>query len=176
MATRRRRIAPGSRVARLLALLVLLAFVPLASGPPAGAAVGPFSPPVDAPVVDPFRPPASPYGAGNRGWEYATEPGTTARAAGAGTVSFAGQVGGSLHVTVAHGGGLRTSYSFLATVGVRTGEEVERGSPLGATGELFHFGVRVGDRYIDPAALFRVGGLRERARLLTRPGPLAGPG
>ena len=33
-----------------------------------------YRPPVDAPVVDPFRPPAERWSAGNRGVEYATDP------------------------------------------------------------------------------------------------------
>jgi murein DD-endopeptidase MepM/ murein hydrolase activator NlpD len=90
-------------------------------------------------------------------------------AAGAGTVTFAGQVGGELHVTVAHGGGLRTSYSFLATITVAVGDVVGVGAPVGTAGDSFHFGVRVGDRYVDPAVLFRPGALRERARLVDGP-------
>ena len=42
------------------------------------------TPPVDAPIADPFRPPAGPYGAGNRGLEYATSPGDVVRASAAG--------------------------------------------------------------------------------------------
>ena len=40
-----------------------------------------YQPPVDAEVVDGFRPPATRFGAGNRGLEYATTPGTEVRAA-----------------------------------------------------------------------------------------------
>ena len=40
-----------------------------------------YLPPVEAPVADPFRPPTTPYGPGNRGLEYATAPGTPVRAA-----------------------------------------------------------------------------------------------
>lgn len=36
-------------------------------GTPSAAAEGAYSPPVDAPIVDPFRPPATAYGPGNRG-------------------------------------------------------------------------------------------------------------
>ena len=34
---------------------------------PAAAAAPHYTPPVDAPVVDPFRPPTTPYGPGHRG-------------------------------------------------------------------------------------------------------------
>ena len=80
-----------------------------------------YRPPVDAPVTDPFRPPLTPYGPGNRGIEYATVPGTLVRAAADGLVVFAGPVAGALHVTVLHGDGIRTSYSFLAVIRVRRG-------------------------------------------------------
>ena len=72
--------------------------------------------PVDGAVVHPFEEPASVYGPGHRGADLAASPGTPVRAANDGVVSFAGSVAGTLHVTVAHAGGLRTSYSFLASV------------------------------------------------------------
>ena len=56
------------------------------------------------------------------------------RAANAGEVTFAGSVAGSLHVVVAHGGGLRTSSSFLATITVRRGQRVARGDVVGTAG------------------------------------------
>ncbi|HEX2040684.1 MAG TPA: peptidoglycan DD-metalloendopeptidase family protein [Acidimicrobiales bacterium] len=134
-----------------------------------------YLPPVDAEVVDPFRPPPHRYGPGNRGLDYATEPGTPVRAAARGVVAFAGQVGGGLHVTVLHPDGVRTTYSFLRSVAVRRGERVEQGHVLGETGELLHLGARVGDEYVDPRSLFAGG--RGRARLVPdhelRPAALA---
>jgi pimeloyl-ACP methyl ester carboxylesterase len=120
----------------------------------AQASPGTHVPPVDAPIVDPFRPPAGPYAAGNRGIEYDTVPGMGVRASGDGTVAFAGAVGGSLHVTVRHGGGVRTSYSFLAGIDVVLGQQVRQGDRLGTAGERLHFGARLGDSYFDPASLF----------------------
>jgi len=49
---------------------------------------------------------------------------------------------------------LRTSYSFLALVAVRRGDKVTQGQTLGSTQDRFHFGVRAGDAYLDPAKLF----------------------
>jgi hypothetical protein len=151
----------GAVVAVAASVLALLAASPPA---PVDAAVGPAArgqqpsvghvPPVEAPVADPFRPPAGPYGAGNRGIEYRTEPGTPVRASAAGTISFAGAVGGALHVTVAHADGVRTSYSFLATAEVVVGQRLEQGDALGTSGARLHFGARIGDAYFDPAALF----------------------
>jgi murein DD-endopeptidase MepM/ murein hydrolase activator NlpD len=117
-----------------------------------------YSPPVDeAPLIDLFRPPATAYGAGNRGIDYGTVAGTPVRAAAAGEVVYAGQVGASRHVVVLHADGLRTSYSFLATTTVRRGAHVEAGETVGTTSEQpLHFGVRApGDgNYLDPLALF----------------------
>lgn len=113
-----------------------------------------YEPPVRAPVVDPFRAPATRYGPGNRGIEYATTPGTVVGAAGDGTVTFAGPVAGSLDVTVRHGDGIRTSYVGLATIDVRVGQHVQRGQQVGTTGSRFHIGARQGDEYLDPASLW----------------------
>ena len=63
----------------------------------------------------PSGPPVG-FGPGNRGIDFATEPGTPVTAAAGGEVTFAGPVGRSRHVVVLHPDGLRTSYSFLATV------------------------------------------------------------
>jgi murein DD-endopeptidase MepM/ murein hydrolase activator NlpD len=126
---------------------------------PAGASA-PYRPPVDAPVVDGFRLPAGPFGAGNRGLEYDTEPGTPVRAIGAGRVVFAGPVAGQLHVTVLHPDGLRSSYSYLAEVVVTAGVTVAGGQVVGRAAERLHLGVRSGDRYLDPASLFAVEGVR----------------
>ena len=123
-----------------------------------------FRPPVDAPVTDPFRPPGSPYGPGNRGIEYDTEPGDAVRAAAPGTVVFAGAVAGTLHVTVDHGGGLLSSYSYLERVSVRTGAVVARGAVVGIAGERLHFGVRLDGGYTDPDAF--IGVRRVRVRLV----------
>ena len=79
-------------------------------------AAGAWLRPVDGAVVRPFDAPRSRYGAGHRGADLAAAPGTPVRAANDGVVSFAGDVAGTLHVVVAHAGGLRTSYSFLASV------------------------------------------------------------
>jgi hypothetical protein len=116
-----------------------------------------YVPPVAAPVVDGFRPPTGPYGPGNRGLEYGTDPGTEVRAAADGVVAFAGLVAGTRHVTVLHPDGLRTSYSFLARVDVVVGQRIGQGDLVGTTVEHLHLGVRSGDAYLDPALLFGEG-------------------
>jgi len=135
----------------VVVLAVMTAGAAAADPPPT------YIPPVDAPISDPFRPPPTPYGAGNRGLEYATVPGTPVRASSNGTVVFAGNVAGALHVTLSHADGLRTSYSFLASIEVATGQRLRQGDRLGTTGERLHFGVRSGDTYLDPELLFAGG-------------------
>jgi len=155
------------------ALGVLFAAVALlvpAARPSAAAAsgvqIGPeYQPPVDAPVIDGFRPPTTPYGPGNRGLDYATPPGTPVWAAAPGLVVFAGQVGGTLHVVVLHGDGIRTTYSFLASITVRRDDRVAQGDQVGTSGPTLHFGARNGDSYIAPLSLFSAAP-RPRARLL----------
>jgi hypothetical protein len=168
---RARPLVAGSVVPVLVVAAVLGT---LAGSVPSVAAVPPpdgsYEPPVDAPVADAFRPPASPWGAGNRGLKYATSPGTTVRAVGPGEVVFAGPVAGALHVTVLHPDGLRTSYSFLEQIGVRLGQRVQRGEAVGTAGEVLHLGARRGDAYLDPASLFEPG--RTRVRLVPFDEPL----
>lgn len=142
------------RLALVLATLVaLVAASPDRAGAGAPAAVT-YRPPVDAPVVDPFRPADPNWKSGNRGLEYATTPGTPVAASAAGEVVFAGPVADGLHVVVLHDDGLRTSYSFLQLVAVKRGDRVAQGQTVGTTQARFHFGVRAGDAYLDPAKLF----------------------
>ena len=126
-------------------------------GSPVVAQTGPthFVPPVEAEVLDPFRPPTSPYGPGNRGIEYATVAGQPVIASSGGVVAFAGLVAGELYVSIDHAGGLRTTYSYLASIEVAAGAEVRQGDQIGLTSERsFHFGARLFGAYIDPALLF----------------------
>ena len=158
---------------RRLAACLLVSLAPMAVAalvPTAGAGAVAhhrqpvFRPPVDAPVVDPFRLPLDPYGPGNRGIEYDTEPGDPVRAAVSGTVVFAGPVAGTLHVTIDHGGGLVSSYSYLLRIGVRVGAHVVRGAVIAIAGERLHFGVRFDGDYTDPADF--IGVRRVRVRLV----------
>jgi len=130
--------------------------------------------PVDGQVLRPFQAPLARFGPGHRGVDLAAAPGTPVRAAGTGVVSFAGDVAGALHVVVAHDGGLRTSYSFLASISVRAGQSVAKGDVVGTAGGsgeghgpgVLHFGLRVGDEYVDPMLLFRPRDLTELVRLV----------
>jgi hypothetical protein len=140
-----------------LGVVALLVVAVVRAAPAVGADAG-YRPPVTAPITDPFRPPSKAYGPGNRGLDYATTPGTVVAAAADGEVVFAGQVGGTLHVVVLHGDGIRTSYSYLSSLRVQRGDKVHQGQALGTAGtQPFHFGARAGDAYVDPALLFSTG-------------------
>src|SRR4051812_47993903 len=67
---------------------------------PPGGAVGPanWRWPVVGPVIHPFDPPDTPFGAGHRGIDIAVPVGSVIVAPEAATVSFAGKVGGELFV------------------------------------------------------------------------------
>jgi len=141
--------------------LLPLALLATAAGPPPEAsrptAVA-YEAPVVAPVTDPFRPPATPYGPGNRGLEYATEPGGVVRAAAGGVVTFAGPVAGALHVTVRHADRARTTYAGLASVAVEAGEVVEPGQVVGTSGATLLWTLRLGEAYLDPAVALAASG------------------
>ena len=113
--------------------------------------------PISGPITRHFEPPPTPYAAGHRGIDFGAPIGTEVVAAAAGTVSFAGQVGGSLFVSIDHPDGLRTTYSFLSAVLVKKGQVVVQGQQIatsgpGAAGEQpnLHFGLRSGADYLDP--------------------------
>ncbi len=115
-----------------------------------------YRPPLDRPVTSGFDESHGPYGAGNRGLDYAVVPGDAVHTIGSGTVVFAGRVAGALWVTVLHPGGLRSSYGPMATIGVAAGGAVDVGVVIGTVGSTFHLGVRRGETYVDPATLFEV--------------------
>lgn len=123
-----------------------------------------WRPPVDAPVVDPFREPACRWCPGNRGIEYGTRPGAPVRAVAAGTVDFAGVVAGTGYVVIRHGDGRRATYGGLADRRVSRGDVVVAGTVVGKAAGPVHFGLRDGEVYVDPAPL--LGRLVGRPRLV----------
>lgn len=136
-----------------------------------------WQPPVEAPVVDPFRPPACPWCAGNRGIEYGSAPGDPVRAVAAGTVTFAGSVAGTFYVVIEHIDGLRATYGGLRSTSLAAGDPVVSGMAVGLAAGPLHFGLRNGEDYVDPTPL--IGYWATRARLIplddapARPAPAA---
>ena len=129
-------------------------------GPPA-ASLGTYAWPVSGEVIRPFVAPDGPYGAGHRGIDIATAPGTQVVAASDGVVAFAGAVAGTLHVSIDHPDGVRTSYAYLSRIDVRAGDAVIRGQAIGQAGDghvgvtpaHLHLGARYAGAYIDPMLL-----------------------
>lgn len=121
----------------------------------------PWQAPVPGALLRPASIPRSEWAAGHRGIDLAAGVGTPVAAPAAGTVTFVGQVAGRPVVVITHPDGLRTSLEPVgATVAV--GSSLERGATVGALdatpghcapAPCVHWGVRLGEQYIDPALL-----------------------
>lgn len=112
-----------------------------------------WRPPVQAPVIDGFREPACRWCPGNRGLEYGTTDGDRVTAVATGVVVFSGSVAGTRYVVVEIADGLRLTYGNLTGELPGRGAAVVAGAAIGSAAGHFHFGVRDGDRYIDPAPM-----------------------
>jgi murein DD-endopeptidase MepM/ murein hydrolase activator NlpD len=127
-------------------------------------------------VTRPFSPPPEPWLAGHRGVDLGAAPGATVRAAGSGTVLFAGVLAGRGVVSIEHPNGLRTTYEPLdVEPSLLVGTAVARGQVIGTlsaghpgcpVAACLHWGLRRGPVYLDPLSLLGLA----RVRLL----PLAG--
>jgi murein DD-endopeptidase MepM/ murein hydrolase activator NlpD len=151
-----RRVRASLTQRAAVGIFVALLIWVLATPTPAAAQNGRvvYQPPVAGPIVDDWRPPDNPYGAGNRGIDFFAVPGQPVFAAADGVVTFAGQVGGSLFVVMTHADGLRTTIGFVGSVTVRVGAVRSRGAKVAIAKGPVHFGVRSGNVYLDPRALF----------------------
>jgi murein DD-endopeptidase MepM/ murein hydrolase activator NlpD len=109
--------------------------------------------PTNRPISDPWRAPANPYAAGNRGIEFATVAGDQVLIPAAGSVTFAGNVAGTYYLVVLHPDGIRTTLGGLAGTVFHVGDTVTKGQIAGIAAGRIHFGARVGDLYIDPTPL-----------------------
>jgi murein DD-endopeptidase MepM/ murein hydrolase activator NlpD len=127
-------------------------------------------PVADPEVVTTFDPPDAPWNAGHRGVDLTGSEGDTVRAAGAGTVTYAGLLAGVGVVTVSHGE-LRTTYQPVEA-SVSVGQRVHVGQEIGtltaigshcAPSTCLHWGLLQGDTYLDPLSV--IGGAG-RPRLL----------
>jgi murein DD-endopeptidase MepM/ murein hydrolase activator NlpD len=123
-----------------------------------------YRPPVASPVTDPFRAPACSYCPGNRGLEYQPPSGSPVLAAASGVVTFNGTVADVRYLVIAQVDGRTATYGRLATVVVAVGATVSAGEIVGSTTSRFFFGLRQGDRYVDPSPFLGV--VRYRPRLV----------
>ncbi|MET0491941.1 MAG: peptidoglycan DD-metalloendopeptidase family protein [Actinoplanes sp.] len=133
------------------------------------AAVGFGWPVQDARVVRRFDPPPRPWLAGHRGVDLSGSPGAAIRAAGAGTIVYAGDVAGRGVVSVSHSGGLRTTYEPVVVQGLSVGESVAAGQEIGRLTDghpgcpeaaCLHWGLRRAGDYLDPLVLLGLGRVR----------------
>jgi len=150
--------APGPAVA-----------APVASTARDGGVVLPLP---EAHLVRGFEAPGTRWGPGHRGIDLAADPGTAVLSPAAGVVVFVGRVVDRDVVTVRHADGLRSSLepvSAAVAVGtaVVTGEVVGHVSTGGHCAGCLHWGVRDGERYVDPLSLLGSDGT---VRLLPRAG------
>jgi murein DD-endopeptidase MepM/ murein hydrolase activator NlpD len=111
--------------------------------------------------VDPFTRRA----AFHPGLDFAGARMTPVHATAPGTVTFTGvRTGYGNTVEVDHGGGFKTRYAHLASIGVRPGQRVAAGARLGgmgstgrSTGTHLHYEVWVNGRVQNPAPFVRAG-------------------
>jgi murein DD-endopeptidase MepM/ murein hydrolase activator NlpD len=111
--------------------------------------------PVNAPITSPF---GWRWGRMHEGIDLGAAYGTPIGTAAAGTVIYAGWLGGYGNLTVIdHGGGLSTAYGHQSNIAVSVGEHVEQSQIIGnvgstghSTGPHLHFEVRVNGQAVDP--------------------------
>jgi murein DD-endopeptidase MepM/ murein hydrolase activator NlpD len=129
--------------------------------------------PVDPPrvVSRAYLAPATPYGAGHRGIDIETES-TRVYAPADGVVHFAGYVVDRPVLSIAHPGGILSSFEPVTTTLI-AGDPVHRGQLVGTIADghctvitCLHFGVRVGGEYVSP--LLFLGGVPRSVLVPTR--------
>ncbi|TRW80723.1 M23 family metallopeptidase [Mycolicibacterium sp. 018/SC-01/001] len=149
---------------RILAALLLCAFVTAAPAEADGLRLDwPLRP--RPAVVRAFDAPERTWLRGHRGVDVAGSEGQVVHAAAAGTVVFAGDLAGRPVVSIAHPGGLRTSYEPVRAA-VRAGQVVTAGAAIGAlqpghpgcaAAACLHWGAMWGPAaradYVDPVGL-----------------------
>lgn len=104
------------------------------------------------------------------GIDFAAPQGSAVLSAGAGVVSFVGQISGYGNVVeILHSNGLITRYGHLSSFLVKEGQSVSTGTPIArvgstgrSTGPHLHFEVRRADNAVDPARYLAAGRLLQR--------------
>ena len=147
--------------------LVSTLTIALVCAPPARAEQGRLDWPLRPrpAVTRVFDAPSPNWNRGHRGVDLAGTPGQPVYAAAAGTVVFAGELAGRPLVSIAHPGGLRTSYEPVRP-SVRVGQLVDAGAAVGdlmaghggcAAAACLHWGAMWGPAsradYVDPLGL-----------------------
>jgi murein DD-endopeptidase MepM/ murein hydrolase activator NlpD len=133
----------------------LQAAAPASAGPPPAPSASGFIWPVDGPITSGY---GMRWGRLHAGIDIGAGFGTPIRAAAAGTVTYAGWLGGYGNlIVVDHGGGLSTAYAHQQRIYVGVGASVAQGEVLGEVGSTgcsfgphLHFEVRVNGTAVDP--------------------------
>jgi murein DD-endopeptidase MepM/ murein hydrolase activator NlpD len=148
-------------------ITLLLAALILACAPPASGEEGRLDWPLHPrpAVLRIFDAPAPDWNRGHRGVDLLGAPGDAVHAAAAGTVVFAGKLADRPVVSIAHPGGLRTSYEPVEAR-VRAGQLVDAGTVIGTliaghpgcgAAACLHWGAMWGAAanadYVDPLGL-----------------------
>lgn len=148
---------PTTTVHRTIAILALLALTPILAAyvDPASGKETPRR------VLRAFEKPEHNWLPGHRGVNLDLETGAEVRAAGSGTVAFAGSVAGRPSISIDHPDGLRSTYTPVFSR-VSVGEKVQEGDIIGTLsapvdGEPgLHWGVLQGkDDYLNPLSLLK---------------------
>ena len=152
---------------------VLAAALLVGTPAPARAAPGDRLAPLPGPVLRGFAVGEANWEPGHRGVDLAGAAGETVRAAAAGEVAWVGVIDGVPMLSVQHPDGLRTTYQPVTAL-LPADTQVGAGEPIGvlvaghcAVGPCLHWGLRDGDRYLDPLAWLAAGSDAE-VRLLPR--------
>ncbi len=107
------------------------------------------------PIARPYLAPATPYASGHRGIDVGASDGDVVRAPADGVVHYSGFVVDRPVLSIAHGGGVISSYEPVSTV-LAAGDLVRRGDVIGTleaghcTSACLHLGVRVNGEYVSP--------------------------
>jgi murein DD-endopeptidase MepM/ murein hydrolase activator NlpD len=155
---------------RILAL-VLTVIVFVLPGSSAAASEPRWSWPIGGAhtIIRPYLAPATAYAAGHRGIDVAATGAVTAPADG--VVHFAGFVVDRPVLSIAHAGGVISSYEPVTT-SLREGDAVTRGETIATvqpghcTRLCLHFGVRIDGQYVSP--MLFLGGIPHSVLLPTR--------
>ena len=137
--------------------------------------------PVSGPINSDFGARRSPWRVrAHRGVDIGARPGTPVRAPLGGAVAFAGwRSGYGKTVVIDHGGEFHTLYGHLSSVGVRRGQRIDAGTPIGRTGATgnasgphLHYELLVRGRAVNPrGAISPVPAPRGAASRATAPAP-----
>ena len=163
-------VATPAPVTRTQALVTRNAAIGAGSAQPAGgrltlpvALTWPLSP---RPTVRRrFEQPRSQWSRGHRGVDLLASVGQSVLSAGDGAVAFSGMVAGRGVITVAHAGGLRTSYEPVEAR-LPAGTLVHRGTRIAVVSATaghcvpltcLHWGALSGNVYLDPLSLLGFG-------------------